>query len=296
MRVLLACGGEKTVKALDPILDDADVQRAVYAAWVMAQLPDKAAAAKALRRLAIFGMFHHQMYQQGAGIDFRIAPGLSFHQTTERLNPDPRAYSSGEGPVWIPPDMLKPFALQDAEQQYAVRCYRLTQVPVRTYPVGDHFLSPWRMWSKGFLSHDPSYLPLLKTIAMEDLHLKRLMVKGQAVAHFDYRQRAARAIAAITGEKATYAGLGGETLDSQAFPEPYKDQDILLARFVLDRIQKARPPANSEKDQQSGQVEAYHSMVLHIQEQFGAQVLAAIREEAKNRGVEMKRITPEDKP
>jgi hypothetical protein len=35
MRVRVTCGGAETVKALEPILDDADAQRAVYAAWVM---------------------------------------------------------------------------------------------------------------------------------------------------------------------------------------------------------------------------------------------------------------------
>ena len=76
MRVLVTCGGPKSVKALEPILDDPDARRAVHAAWVLAQLPDKAAAQKGLRRVAIFAMFHYQIYQQGEGIDFTIAPNL----------------------------------------------------------------------------------------------------------------------------------------------------------------------------------------------------------------------------
>jgi hypothetical protein len=57
LRVLVTCGREKSVKVLRGMLDDPDAQRAVYAAWVLAQLPDKAAAEKGLQYVAIFGMF-----------------------------------------------------------------------------------------------------------------------------------------------------------------------------------------------------------------------------------------------
>ena len=136
LRILATCGGEKTANALAPILDGPDARRAVYAAWVLAQLPDQAAAAKALRRVAIFALFHHQVYQQGAGIDFQIAPDLYFHQVTGRLNRDPQAYTAGEGPVQIPGNLLAPFAWDDGEQQYAVRCYQLAEVSRDGYGPG----------------------------------------------------------------------------------------------------------------------------------------------------------------
>ncbi len=124
--MLVTCGGAKTVQALEPILDDPDVGRAVYAGWVLAQLPDVAAAEKGLRRVAIFALFRHQVYQSGAGIDFPIAPDLSFHQTTVDLNPG-RADVADKTPVRIPDALLTPFDWNDAEQQFAVRCYQQCQ-------------------------------------------------------------------------------------------------------------------------------------------------------------------------
>ena len=217
MRVLATCGGNKSVKALEQIMDAPDAQRAVYAAWVLAQLPDKMVADIGLHRVAIFGMFSHQLYQQGAGIDFYIAPELGFHQTTERLNTDPKAYSAGEGPVRIPNDLLQPFTLNKAEQVYAVRCYQLAEVAgYMSGVVQQHviLIGPRRQTAM-----DGTYLPLLKEIAAHDSYIERLMVKGQAVAHFKYRQLAAKEIAAITKEKASYIGLRGETLDS-GIPRP----------------------------------------------------------------------------
>ena len=251
MRVLTTCGRAKTIKALEAILDESDARRAVYAAWVLAQLPDKEAAAKGIRRVAIFGLFCRQIYQQGSGIDFGIAPDVIFHQVTERY--DPKYYAIGEGPVRIPQELLSPFAWDAAEQQYAVRCYQLVDALNQQSCIRSdvHFLqSQWIGWrhSNGM---DRTHLPLLREVALRDSHLKRLMVKGHAVAHFEYRQLAAKAIAAITKEKATYRGLTGETLDSDAFPEPYKDQDQLLATWFLDRVEKAHRSSTSESEWQS---------------------------------------------
>ena len=169
MRALPNCGGEKAAKALDPVLDDADAQRAVYAAWVMAQLPDPTAARKGLRRVAIMGMFNYHVYQVGEGIDFTVAPELGFHQRTQDLNHN--LDRSKEGPVRIPPDLLRPFPMEGTEAEYAIRCYRLGQAsreelalaPVPFLFVGTNVLgdpSSWRL--------DKSYLPLLEVIAKED--------------------------------------------------------------------------------------------------------------------------------
>ncbi|MGA2064387.1 MAG: M56 family metallopeptidase [Thermoguttaceae bacterium] len=295
MRILATCGGEKTVKALEPILDGPDARRAVYAAWVLAQLSDQAVAAKALRRVAIFAMFHHQDYQGGKGIDFHIAPHVYFHQVTGRLNPDPKAYTEGEGPVRIPDNLLVPFAWDDREQQYAVRCYQLAE----TGGDGDGFGLDVDFLARGpikSLGLDRTHLPLLKEIAAQDSHLKRLMVKGQALVHFQYRQRAAKAIATITGEKAAYRGLSGEKLDSDAFPEPYPDQASLLARFFVDWVQKAQLRGEPQTARQWQQLETYRQAASRLQELFGPQVVDAIRQEAKRRAVGLKHILPEVKP
>ncbi len=292
MQILVTCGREKTVKALTPILDDPNPQRAVHAAWVMAQLPDKTAAAKGLRRVAIFGLFNHQIYQQGAGIDFSLAPELYFHQVTERLNPDPKAYSAGEGPVRIPKEWLIPFAWDDTEQQYAVRCYRYSEVSGTPYCFNVGFLRASWMGPHSPPPFDQTHLPLLREIAAHDSHIDRVMVQGHAVAHFLHRQMAARAVAAVTKEKAGYIGLAGETLDSAAFPQPYKNQDELLAKFIVDRVEKARLPANPESDRQWSQSERYRIAVSSLKEKLGPQVLDAIRREAERRHVDMNHILP----
>ncbi len=285
MRVLTSCGGPKAVKALEAILDDPDARRAVYAAWVLAQLPDKAAAVKGLFRVAIFGLFNHQVYQQGEGIDFPIASDLYFHQVTGRLNRDPRAYSSGEGPVRIPNEFLQPFPWNEVEQQYAVRCYRLAEVAGPLYSQDIDFL---RSTAPG-MGIDKTQVPLLTEIAAHDSHVQKLMVQGQEAAHFEYRQLAAQALAAIRKEKASYIGLAGEAIDSAAFPQPYQDQDQLLARFFVDRVRDARLLGRFESDRQW---ERYHVMAQGIADIFGPQVTDAIRREADRRQVDMTNILP----
>jgi len=146
------------------------------------------------------------------------------------------------------------------------------------------------------LGLDRTHLPLLKEIAAQDSHLKRLMVKGQALVHFQYRQRAAKAIATITGEKAAYRGLSGEKLDSDAFPEPYPDQASLLARFFVDWVQKAQLRGEPQTARQWQQLETYRQAASRLQELFGPQVVDAIRQEAKRRAVGLKHILPEVKP
>ena len=298
MRLLVTCGGEKSIKVLSAILDDRDAQCAVYAAWVLAQLPDKAAAAVAVRRVAIFGMFHHEIYQQGAGIDFVIAPDLYFHQATERLNPDPIAHATGEGTVRIPASMLAPFPLNAAEQQYAIRCYRQADAAGSPHGTTEHLLATWQVganWpsppQRQAAVHE-SYLPLLRVIASEDSRVKPLMVKGQVVAHFQYRQLAAKAIVAIAKKRAVYRGLAGETLDSEAFPSPYLNQNQLLAKYFVDRVEKARLPQTPESGPQWEQVNTHQAAAFRLDREFGSKVLDAIRQEAERRGINLAHIFP----
>ncbi|MCU0916334.1 MAG: hypothetical protein MUC88_17490 [Planctomycetes bacterium] len=296
LRVLATCGRTATVAALRPILDGPDVPRAVYAAWVLAQLPDEAAAQTGLRRVAIFATFHHQIYQQGAGIDFPIAPHLSFHQVTQRLNPDPADYSYGEGPVRIPEELLEPFPLDKNEQAFAVAGYRWSRRPQWS---STHVLPLFnRQWGTAPLladapALDAGYVPLFKVMATEDVGVKRLMVAGQAVAYFPYRQRAAQALAAITGRRATYLGLAGEKIDSAAAPRAYQNQDKLLAGFVVDQIVKAAPPDDPQSEAQWQQVSALQSLIPHLRNEFGEQIVPAIRAEAARRKANLAKILPD---
>jgi len=139
---------------------------------------------------------------------------------------------------------------------------------------------------------DTSHVPLLKVIAAEDSRLKRLRVEGRAVAHFPYRQRAAQAIATITGRKTAYVGLAGERLDSQAAPRPYKDQDKLLAAFAVDQIVKAAPPDDPRSDAQWQRVSALQSLILRLRDEFGQQIVDAVRAEAARRKVNLEKILP----
>ncbi len=292
IRVLATCGREKTIKALEPILDDPNVRRAVYAAWVLAQLPDKKASQKGLRRVAIFGLFHHNMYQAGNGIDFTMAPDLRFHQVTIRLNPDPKMYSYGEGPVRIPKPWLVPFPWDDAEQQYAVRSYQLTEGGSEINQQIRSNVDFLRYWPPNSTTMDQTHLPLLREMAAHDSHIKRVMVQGQPAAHFYIRQIAAQRIAAITKKKATYLGLNGETLDSAEYPQPYKDQNQLLARYIVDRVQKAKLSAKPQSSDQWDRIGAYVALVRHLKEQFGAEVFEAIRREAERRNIDVAKLLP----
>ena len=310
MRALVNCGQNRAVKALESILDDSDPRRAVYAAWVLAQLPDEEAANRALRRVAIFAMFYHQGYQQGSGIDFKIAPRLAFHQVTSNLNASLRASTTRQGPVSIPPALLQPFALDDREQLFAVRSYRLSETEDDhsglRMPIFYLELLPQQQ-PKGM---DPSYLPLLKEIAQTDSHVKALLVAGTSVAHFNYRQIAAKKIQATTSAPATYRGLAGEEIDSNSFPKPYPDQDTRLAKNFVDRVEKTLPPLLLSKKpverdewgnpkvrtdptgEQWERIGLLQRRANRFRDDFGTQVLDAIRAEADRREINVTRILP----
>jgi hypothetical protein len=134
---------------------------------------------------------------------------------------------------------------------------------------------------------------LFKVMATEDVGVKRLMVAGQAVAYFPYRQRAAQALAAITGRRATYLGLAGEKIDSAAAPRAYQNQDKLLAGFVVDQIVKAAPPDDPQSEAQWQQVSALQSLIPHLRNEFGEQIVPAIRAEAARRKANLAKILPD---
>jgi hypothetical protein len=210
---------------------------------------------------------------------------------------NPGAYS-GEGPVRIPDNLLRPFAWDNAEQQFAVRCYKLTESGENTigYGLDVHFLSVGSMGIRPMKGLDATQLSLLEEIAANDSHIKRVMIKGQPTAHFDHRQLAAKAIAAITKEEATYRGLAGETLDSEAFPEPYTDQNALLAKFIVDRMEKAELSGKPQTDRHWRQFDFYRSKANSLREAFGPPATEAIRQEAQRRGADMKNILPPAAP
>ena len=282
LRLLTACGGRKSVETLLPLLDGPDVPRAVYAAWGLAQLPDRAAARKAVRRLAVYGVFRHQEGQQErATVDIAIARSLGFHTVIASLDPgatqsrpdDPAA------PVQIPAELRKRFTLDEAEQAFAIRVYRYVTWP---QPVR------WNTHVMDVLGNrvDASYVPLLKVIAAEDPKVGVLHVKDLKVAHFQYRKAAAQAIARVTGEAAAYVGLAGEELDSEQFPaRPYEDQDALVAKFVVRRLEQARLVDDPQSGADGQRVEAYRSMLRELEESFGTELLKAIRAEADRRGL-----------
>jgi len=280
LRLLPACGGAAAVKALRPLLAGDDVTRAVHAAWVLAQLPDKAARTEALRRLAVYAMFHHTMYQQGSGIDFEVAKGLQFHQVTGRLNPAAYRNRPAER-VQIPPKLLAGFDLDEAEQRFAVRVYRRLQ---RTRPVA--WLVEW-LWPLGGRPNE-TYLPLLKVIAAEDATLKAAFVKGRKVAHFPIRKAAAEHVARITGRPARYVGLAEEPLDSAAWPpRPYDDQPRRVAALLLDRIEAARLAEGPSTDAQWRVTGAYNDLLNRLtdEEQFGDGLKQALLAEADRRRI-----------
>jgi hypothetical protein len=263
LRVLTTCGGNNSVVALKMMLDDPSAHRALHAAWVLAQLPDKVAAQQALRRVAIYALFYHQMYQQGSGIDFPIVRGLSFHQPTGWLNSQHQTVQP-PAPVVIPSGLMVPRQLDESEQAFVVRSYRAA-VPGQM--LQQHILSGWHR------DLDASYLPLLRVIARDDPDLAVLHVKGRRVAHFPQRKAAAEVTARLTGRPASYLGLNGEEMDSAALPlQPYLKQEELVAGFILDRIVAADLLGRPQTDAEWNRREPFNRIIQHLTdpEKFGA--------------------------
>lgn len=255
LRLLVTCAGMDTGERLPHMLDQEDVQRAVYGAWIMSQHPDSRVKERALRRLAIYGMLRFQGYQTGAGIDFYVADDLYFHQRTMDLN---RRLTKPRSGPYIPTDLLQPFTWDKAEQQFALRAYRY----VRLTRFHSHLLRVRRFGMPKPTTWDRSHRALLNVIAKEDPRLEPLHVKGKIVAYFPQRKAAAQIIAAITGEQAFYTGLGGEAIPSEQFPErPHDQQSRYVAGHMLDLIESIPFDSSPNDDRVREQREFISSMI-----------------------------------
>jgi hypothetical protein len=282
LRVLITCAGPETVKRLEPRLDGTNLPAARYAAWVLAQSSEPKAAHKALRRLALHALFCHEIYQQGSGIDFEVAPDLRFHQTSQRLNPGAYPDTARSG-VQIPSNLMLPAGLDAAEQVFLVRDYRELLTSRREYVMGSYFMLFQRPFGQ---PTDATYIPLFEAAAREDPELKALYVQGRKVAHCPHRQAAAQNLARLTGKPASYLGLARESLaHDQCPPQPYPDQNLLVARFLLDRVQAANLKARPGSDRDWSRVGYFNDLILRLtdEQQFGAGLRDALLEEAQHR-------------
>lgn len=276
LRLLTTCGGPAAIRALTPLLDDRDLQRGIYAAWVLAQLPDAAVARRAQRRLGLCGLFHHYVAQQSGGIAFLVAPELYFSQTTGELN---QRYDTGAArALALPVEALLPTKLDAAEQQFVIGAYRQAW---QTASGGLQFPS------EDFLAMrqlDASYVALLLVIAAEDPWLDALHVQGNTVAHFIHRQQATQTLARLTGQKATYRGLAGEPLDStETPPTPYTNQNIRIAHYLLDLIQQAKLTPKPQNDAEWNRVNFFNTWLGRLRDAFGDELKDAIKTEAAHR-------------
>ena len=245
---------------------------------------DAAVAHKALRRLALHALFFRESGQRlgSEGIGFEIAPELYFHQSTDWLNHSTSPTNAISG-LQIPADLLLPTHLDAAEQAFLVRDYRDVLATMRQYVMGDYFAMFKTPFGK---STDTTFLPLFEAATREDPTLQCLHVQGRKVAHFPHRQAAAENIVTLTGKPASYLGLTGETLAANQVPsQPYPDQDLLVARFLLDRIQAANLKERPATDRDWSRVGYFNDLIMHLidEQQFGAGLKNAILFETENR-------------
>ncbi len=279
LRVLTTCAGKRAAEMLLPILDENSVPRAVYAAWVLTRHPDQTVRQKALRRLAVYALFNHQIYQAGAGIDFAIAPDLTFHQVTENLNR--RGMEQKPDPAHIPDELLVPFTLDEGEQEFAIRAYRYCRLNILF-----HEFPPWYLRPVSGIPWDTSHLFLFLIIAREDPQLGILYVKGEKVAHFENRKAAAALISGITKEKASYTGLAGEEIDSEQVPlQPYQNQNTLIARHILDQIQTTEIPKSPVDTVQYNKRAALERMIHNLTEELGDELKEELVAESNHRNI-----------
>jgi hypothetical protein len=279
LRALITCCSTQGVSRLTPLLDGESVPRALHAAWILAQGPDATVRTNALRRLAVYAMFNHQCYQAGEGIDFRIVRGLDFHQVTGAFQPGAYERRGARDPK-IPPHLLQPLRLNEDEQAFGVRAYR------HAVSINPRRQFPWAQYPFGVEPLNDSYVPLLRVMAAEDPWLDGLHVKGKLVAHFPIRKQAAQALASVTGGKAAYRGLSGEMIDSASVPpEPYPDQQRLIAGYAVDFVARA-PARGAPQSDAEWQVRTACDDVLRAWiEIFGEDLKNAIRRQADQRGL-----------
>jgi hypothetical protein len=173
--------------------------------------------------------------------------------------------------------------LDPAEQTSLVRDYRDVLGSRRQYAMMSYFILFERPYGQ---PADATYIPLFEVAAREDPELQALHVRGRKVAHFPHRQAAAQNLARLTGKPASYLGLTGEALAHDQPPsEPYPDQNLLIARFLLDRIQAANLKAEPASDRDWSRVGYFNDLILHLtdEQQFGAGLRDALLHEAQRR-------------
>ena len=283
--LLTTCAGPKSTKVLQALLDEEDVSRAVYAGWVLAQNADEQISQKGLRRVAIYALFNHQVYQAGSGIDFQIAHDLSFHQVTGRLNPG--TYKERPAPVTIPDDLLKPFTWDEKEQAFSIRAYRsMLWKSHFSHPL--NFLRVYRFPQRPRMIEplDETFLPLMAVVVQEDPEIRIKFKQGNPIACFPNRQAAAKIISNITGEKTTYPGLAGELLESDQIPEkPYDNQNQRIAESVLDQIQEADIVTGPASQKGWDRREALRYWIRDLTEKAGTELKETILAESQRREI-----------
>lgn len=282
-RLLTTCAGQRSIGIFEKLLDEENVSRAVYAAWVLAQNGDVQIRQKGLRRIAIYALFNQQTYQQGSGIDFNIAPGLDFHQATGWLNPQvsPSAISLAT----IPAELLTPFTWNGKEQAFSIRAYR-SMLWKRHYSDPTGFLRGYAFPNSSVEKLDGTLLPLLRAIVNEDPMLRIKYKQGNPIAYFPNRQTAAQIVSKITGEKTTYPGLAGEPIDSEEIPEQsYEKQNQRIAEYVLDQIQAANIIVEPQVQNEWDQREVLRYWINDLVEQVGPELKEAFFTEAQQKGM-----------
>jgi hypothetical protein len=273
--VLATCAGPRTTTALLPILDDPSLSRAVYAAWVLAQSPQLEIARRALRRLALHGLFHTQTEQHGEAVDFAVAPGIAFHQSFAEV-------PERDAKVVLPSPLAPPGQLDGAELNFLLREYRESLTDASR---GSLFASTV-VYEMLAARTDGTWLPFFQIVAQADPGLTARHVDGRTVAHFPERKLAAAVLTRKTGKPATYLGLGGEAIDSADYPAgPYAGQNLLVARFLLDRM--STDGVTGTAGREWGPRRYYDGLIdgLLRERSFGAGLEHDLLEEANRRGL-----------
>jgi len=159
----------------------------------------------------------------------------------------------------IPQELLQPFELNGQEQEFSIRAYRFTRFKnhhQHMYGFGSFYgrTTPWTV----------SHIPLLRVIAREDPRLTVFHVQGKKVPHFPHRRQAAQAIARLTGHKTAYLDLAGDEIDSKDFPQPYQNQNDMIAGYIMDLIEQGNIIHSPGSDAQWSRREAYKIQIREL--------------------------------
>jgi len=279
LRVLVTCAGPRTTAALLPVLDGPSVQRAVHAAWVLAQSPQADIANRAWRRLALHGLLHRQTEQHGEAMSFAVAPGIFFHQLF-----DSARERDDDAKVVLPSPLQPPARLDQQELDFLMRAYRDRLADDARFDLFGTAV----MYDMLAARTDASWTPFFQMVAREDPRLTAWRVSGQSVAHHLQRRLAAEVVARLTGRPASYVGLQGEALDSTTVPaKPYADQNRLIARRLLDRMVAEGATQAAQREPGWARRPYYDELVSDLvgAASFGPELKTEILQEASRRGL-----------